>query len=362
MPVYKDKQRGTWYYSFKKVIDGKTYSKKKRGFESKVACQTAELKALHDLEPSVIEQQKKSLTFEGLFNLYIEYKETISKITTINTYIKVYNTHIKPKFANLKVFAITPNDLYSFKKELIKKNYTERFTNRVVGTMKLIIQFGLNKGYITNTKLLDEMEHVKLNQITPERQVLTMDQLDLFLNSFDKENPYEYKFYLYFLGLANSGMRPNEYRALQVKDIQQDYLIVNKALTNKVGKGNVLQPPKTKTSNRKVLMPHYIIELLLDYIKDYKNELDSFIFGRDKPFSETNIKRYLDKHLELCNLPHIVVYGFRHSHATNLIKKGVPIKVVSKRLGHSNASTTMNVYWHLFNDDENQVLDVLNKK
>ena len=55
------------------------------------------------------------------------------------------------------------------------------------------------------------------------------------------------------------------------------------------------------------------------------------------------------------------MYGFRHSHATNLIKSGVPIKVVSKRLGHSNASTTMNVYWHLFNDDENQVLDILTK-
>ena len=359
MPIYKDKKRGTWYFAFRKVIDGKTYTRFQRGFESKVACQTAELKAIHDLEnPTTI---KKDLTFEVLFNLYIEYKETNSKITTITTYQKVYNTHIKPKFADLKVFTITPNDLYSFKKELIKKHYTERFTNRVIGTMKLIIQFGLNKGYITNTKLLDELEHVKLNQIAPERQVLSMDQLDLFFKTFDLESPYDYKFYLYFLGLANSGMRPNEFRALQVQDIKGDYLVVNKALTNKVGKGNVLQPPKTKTSNRKVLMPHWIIELLLDYIKDYKNEPESFIFGRDKPFSETNIKRYLDKHLEMAKLPHIVVYGFRHSHATNLIKSGVPIKVVSKRLGHSNASTTMNVYWHLFNDDESQVIDVLNR-
>jgi integrase len=108
-------------------------------------------------------------------------------------------------------------------------------------------------------------------------------------------------------------------------------------------------------------MPKYIIDLLLDYVKEYKNESESFIFGRNKPFSETNIKRQLDKHIALSGVPHIVVYGFRHSHATNLIKQGVPIKVVSKRLGHSNTSTTMNVYWHLFNDDENQVLDVLEK-
>ena len=70
-------------------------------------------------------------------------------------------------------------------------------------------------------------------------------------------------------------------------------------------------------------------------------------------------KRELDKHIALAGLPHLVLYGFRHSHATNLIRAGVPVKVVSKRLGHKNASTTINVYWHLFNEDEEQVLQVL---
>ena len=104
-------------------------------------------------------------------------------------------------------------------------------------------------------------------------------------------------------------------------------------------------------------MPHEIIVLFQEYTKDYAP--DDFIFGRDKTFRETNIRRVLNKHIEFCKLPPIVVYSFRHSHATNLIKSGVPIKVVSKRLGHANASTTMNVYWHLFKDDEKQVLDVL---
>ena len=104
-------------------------------------------------------------------------------------------------------------------------------------------------------------------------------------------------------------------------------------------------------------MPHNIIELLKDYTKDYAP--DDFIFGKDKAFRETNLKRMLIKHYKAAGLNPIVMYGFRHSHATNLIKSGVPIKVVSKRLGHSNASTTMNVYWHLFNEDEKQVLNIL---
>lgn len=155
-------------------------------------------------------------------------------------------------------------------------------------------------------------------------------------------------------------MRPNEFRALQVKDIQNDYLIVNKTMSSKVGIGDLLLPPKNTNSNRKVLMPHDIIELLREYTKDYNP--DDFIFGKEKAFRETNLKRMLIKHYEAAGLHPIVMYGFRHSHATNLIRAGVPIKVVSKRLGHANASTTMNVYWHLFKDDESQVLDILNKK
>ena len=357
MPVYKDKKRGTFYFSFKRVINGKVISRTGRGYESKQVATIAELKALDNISNPT--KQKKALTFEGLFNLFIEYKESKSKITTITTYEKVYNTHIEPKFAKIKVSSITPDDLYKWKKELLKNDYSESFINKVIACMRLTLEYGLKKGYPINQELLNELDHIKLNKVAPERQVLSMDQLTQLFKSFELSVPSEYSYYLYFLGLANSGMRPNEYRALQVKDIDGDYLIVNKSLTNKVGKGNIIQPPKTQTSNRKVLMPHYIIEKILKYIEPYKNNPNAFIFGNEKPFSETNIKRQLDKHLKMSGLPHIVVYGFRHSHATNLIKAGVPIKVVSKRLGHSNASTTMNVYWHLFNDDEKQVLNVL---
>jgi integrase len=39
-------------------------------------------------------------------------------------------------------------------------------------------------------------------------------------------------------------------------------------------------------------------------------------------------------------------HTFRHTHATELIAKGIPIHDVSRRLGHSNISTTLNIYTH----------------
>lgn len=49
----------------------------------------------------------------------------------------------------------------------------------------------------------------------------------------------------------------------------------------------------------------------------------------------------------LPGLSHLTIKGIRHTHATQLLEAGVPGKVVQERLGHSNISTTMDVYAHV---------------
>ena len=355
MPVYKDKKRGTYYFAFRKVIDNQIITRKKRGFETKTAATYAELKELEEIKNP--RDKIKKLTLGDLFSLFLEYQKNKSKSSTINIYNRIYKSHIEPYFALIFVFNINTDNLYTWKKEIINKGFNQRYTNMIIGLMRKLIDLGIKKEFIKDNNLLNELESVKMQKIENERAVWTFDEINKFLNTFIKSDEKEYSYWLYFYAFSNSGMRPNEFRALQVKDIQDDYLIVNKTINSKDEKTDIFLPPKNINSNRKVLMPHNIIELLKDYTKDYKP--DDFIFGKDKAFRETNLKRMLIKHYKAAGLNPIVMYGFRHSHATNLIKSGVPIKVVSKRLGHSNASTTMNVYWHLFNEDEKQVLNIL---
>ena len=353
MPVYKDKDRNTFYYSFKRVVNGKTITKKKRGFLTKQEAIYGELKALEDLGDNTSYQK---LTINDLFELFKDYQGSKVKSSTINIYNRIYRSHIEPYFCSIFCFSLINKDLYKWKKIIVKKGFNQRFTNSIIALMRNIVDLGIKKGYIKNSDLLDELDSVKIQRIeNNERSVWSFDEINQFLNSFDRD--IEYTYWLYFYAFSNSGMRPNEFRALKVKDIQGDYLVVNKTINSKDGNKDILLPPKNPNSNRKVLMPHEIIELLRDYTKGY--EQDHFIFGKEKALRETTLNRYLKKHIEICKLHPIVLYGFRHSHATNLIKAGVPIKVVSTRLGHANASTTMNVYWHLFKDDEKQVLDIL---
>lgn len=361
MPVYKDKERGTWYYDFTKTINGVAYKRKKRGFLSKTEALLAEQNAIKNLgqEPK---EKNADLTLDEVFDIYLLYRNTKNKITSITASKKRYKNHIQPFFGNTKVKDINNKDLFTWKVNFLKNDFSESFSNMIIGEFKRLLDFALKKEYINNNSLVDELDKVTLNKIIPERNVLTFEQIDKFLNSFLKEDdPIEYDYWLYFYAFAYSGMRPNEFRALQVKDIQGDYLCVNKTINSEVKrKADLLQTPKNVNSNRKVIMPHEIIELLLEHTKGY--EPNDFIFGKTKAFRQTSLNRKLELHLKVAGLPRIVLYGFRHSHATNLIKAGVPIKVVSKRLGHKNASTTMNVYWHLFQEDETQVLDVLKRK
>jgi integrase len=53
------------------------------------------------------------------------------------------------------------------------------------------------------------------------------------------------------------------------------------------------------------------------------------------------------KALEEDGLPVIRLHDLRHTHATLLLADGVPVKVVSERLGHASATITLTVYQHV---------------
>jgi integrase len=47
-------------------------------------------------------------------------------------------------------------------------------------------------------------------------------------------------------------------------------------------------------------------------------------------------------------------HGLRHTHASQLIDAGVDVVTIARRLGHSSAAVTLNVYAHLFRKDDSK--------
>jgi integrase len=78
------------------------------------------------------------------------------------------------------------------------------------------------------------------------------------------------------------------------------------------------------------------------------------------PFRETTIQVNKNKACKLARIKQIRIHDFRHSCASLLINKGASIALVSKYLGHSNISITLNTYTHMYKSELDNMIKILN--
>ena len=79
-----------------------------------------------------------------------------------------------------------------------------------------------------------------------------------------------------------------------------------------------------------------------------------YVFTQDdgKPMHPSSITAWLNKFSKEHDLPHINPHAFRHSVASILISAGTDIVTVSKQLGHSQVSTTGDIYSHVIEESK----------
>jgi integrase len=157
-----------------------------------------------------------------------------------------------------------------------------------------------------------------------------------------------------------TGMRPEEYLALQWRDLnfERNTAQVRRALVRhkKVWR---FQEPKTKGSKRVVTIPASLIRKLAAHKRvqaEQRLKLGSewqphdlvFCGEFGTPLSIPNLTyRYFRPILTAAGIPQIRLYDLRHSHATLLLTADEHIKIVSERLGHSTTRLTLDTYSHV---------------
>jgi len=117
-----------------------------------------------------------------------------------------------------------------------------------------------------------------------------------------------------------------------------------------------LKAPKTDASKRKVKLDNYTLELL----KPLKSH-EKWLFNDYKPMPLTTMNDCFKYGIEKAHLKKIRIHDLRHSHATYLICNGANIVAVSKRLGHTDISMTLQTYTHLLQNTENELIEMINK-
>ncbi|MBC3887262.1 tyrosine-type recombinase/integrase [Acetobacterium paludosum] len=185
-----------------------------------------------------------------------------------------------------------------------------------------------------------------------------------------EEEPIKYKLALNLL--IFSGLRRGEIGGLKWPDINFDdkIITVKRALKYIPGVGLFEGEPKTFKSKRSIKLPDFIFDLFKAYrvwqleerIKVGDRWIDhDYIFTRwnGEPMSLDTIGGFLKKFTDKHGLKPVHLHSLRHTNASILIASGVDLKTVSTRLGHSNLSTTGNIYAHVINSADAKASDAL---
>jgi integrase len=174
--------------------------------------------------------------------------------------------------------------------------------------------------------------------------------------------------------LAATGARRGEVCALRWRDVDLDKrtLVIRHSIA-KSGNGVVQKDTKTHAS-RRIALDEATVAILRQYRLDLERRAatiamkirdDAYVFSLDP---DGGVPLHPDlvsgRFRSLCRKLGIVgvrLHDLRHLHATQLLAAGVPVRTVSGRLGHANASTTLNVYAHFLEASDREAADVVSR-
>lgn len=355
----------------------------KRGFKTKKEAQAAYARAKHSFYNGDYEKNKtKNLTFNQVYQEWYEQYKLDVKESSARTCGDFFRLYILPALGKYRIDKISKSMLQNLVNKLHKQMQSYR---QVYNYAKTVMVYAYNQEYIKDNvtdrvqvpKKVLKKDTTPVGGATPVRKegnFYTRTELQEFLSHLEDYKGNQW--YIFFRLLAFSGMRKGEAMALTWKDInfKEKTLSIDKTLARGKNNDMIIQTPKTKKSERTISLDEKTIEVLKSWKHEQAEYLIGFGFNALDPKQlvfcklKSNTPHHLSRPMAILNevcfknqLKGITVHGFRHTHASLLFEAGVPMKDVKERLGHSNISTTMDIYTHVTSESKNQSAELFAK-
>ncbi len=305
--------------------------------KSKLIYSTAktEKTAIQDFNAQMLQLNSEKEKFVLLETIIEQWESAHFPEISYNTACKysVCLKKIKAYFSNVQITKITPPDVDLFLKDLKKKGYAKDTVSINKSVLSQIFDFAIYNRIITTNPCSVVTVPKGLRQ--ERREAATPEEVKVVLQSVDKH------FGLYAFMAVLTGMRREELLALTDRDFDFDKkeITVDKAVVFKHNQPEI-KDTKTETSKRRIYLPDAIVP----YVFDKKG----YIFGNgDKPMSLTAFRRAYDRYRRETGLS-VTSHQLRHSYATMLYDAEIDVKTAQQQLGHSKASTTQDIYTHIW--------------
>lgn len=361
MAVYKDKKRGTWYVDIRyRDSTGKVRGIVRRGFATEIIAQREERRILREHTAEDKPASQRSMIEIGL-EMFDEIK-----------YDMLPETHdqriqqVKDYIPNDAIGKITANKTVRWRNNLSEiqmqngKYLSVTFKNRMIHLYKRIIKYALANDYIHKDPTLRMHLYKKTSKDYIDYNVPDPDTFFAAYNVLKERTPNNIWFKMFILIAYSSGLSRAEIKGLKGKDFTNSSLSVYETISGKDKRDRNKVGPTKRRSRRRVVTLDSSTTQELTRLRDILVEWDLYsedklLIGFESSLPNNTIQNNFKK-MELgCRL-----HDLRHAHTTMLIQNNVPINEVAKRMGHSNVTTTLNVYTHVMQSDDDNSVDVLN--
>lgn len=304
---------------------------------------------------------EQKTTFSKVAELWIADKKQYVKKSTYAAYSLIIQSHLIPEFGG--VDDVIEELVQDFINRKLDSGLSQKTVRDILVVLKMILHYGAKHGYIESHQMdlvfptEREKQDVEVLTLANQRQLMT----------YVKEH-----FTFQNLGIficLNAGLRIGEVCALRWNDIdiisgvihvnktlQRIYLVDGETRYTEL----IEDSPKTKNSIREVPMTHNLLALVRPLKKVVRGDF-YVLTNASKPIEPRTYRVYFNKLQQQLGLPRMRFHGLRHSFATRCIESKCDYKTVSVLLGHSNISTTLNLYVHPNLEQKKKCIDTMNK-
>lgn len=322
------------------------------------------------------------LTLNEVTEKWLKSKEKHIKATTYDSY-EFFKNHI----LKLK----TGYDLGNMQIQKIKKDHIQAYIDYLAteiarssiriykSVLRQIFDFAEEKGYVKTNPVQKIVVPIEDNVAKKEKEKVFLTGEDWKKLEEEEKRVYSTGKRYYGDGakivifLLHTGLRYGEMTALRWKNVDMEkrkiHIVENAPrIRNRSGNGGRytidVTTPKRKSSNRYVPLSDKAFEIL-QYFEKKKKDDNDFVFlnGNGNHIEGSQFTRLIKSMLKNagCEIQDASPHDLRHSFGSELIRRGVDIKVVSELMGHADIQTTYNIYIHILDSQKEDAVNVFNE-
>lgn len=364
---------GTYSYRWR-TADGKRHAVYSRTLDE---LREKELLVLKDKSDG-IRSDAKSVTVNDIFDMWRNLKKGL-KENTFQNYIYMYEQFARDDIGQLKIGTLKRSDIRRYYNRLIdERNLKIATVDNIHTVLHQVIDLAVEDGYLRNNisdNALKELKQAR-NLFAEKRRALTIPEQNLFIDFLSKSPIYQHWFPIFSLMLG-TGLRVGEATGLRWEDIdfENNTISVNHTLVyfnhSKGGCYFGINSPKTRAGERTVPMIESVRDALMQEKENQRlsgitcdvrvDGYTDFVFVNrfGNVQHQGTLNKALRRIIRDCNeevlekakdnkpmvlLPKFSCHTLRHTFTTRLCESGINIKVIQSVLGHSDISTTLDIY------------------